>query len=242
LVATYRDDFHKYRKRVPVDRLTRVFDAVPRELGRKFVYRRVCREERSGAVRQALDLLCGARVCTYVRASHGTGIPLGAGLREGVFKVIFMDVGLACASLGLSPAGVQSFDEVTLANNGALLEQAVGQALRGSLPRFMEPELFYWSRDERGSEAEIDYLVQCGTQVVPIEVKSGKTGTLKSLHLFMALRDLPLAVRFNTDEPSITPVAVRTTSGGPAQYTLLSVPFYMCGQFRRLVEQARASR
>ncbi len=64
LVATYRDDFHKYRNRVPTERLVRVFDAVPRLLGQKFVCSRVSREERSGQIKQALDLLCKARAST----------------------------------------------------------------------------------------------------------------------------------------------------------------------------------
>lgn len=241
LITTLRDDFHKYRRRVPTERLVQVFDSVPRSLGRKFVYSRVNREERAAAIRQALDMLCKARVCTLVQGSHGRGIPLGSEIRERVFKVIFMDAGLACAALGLSLAGVQSLDEIAVVNNGALLEQAIGQTLRASFPRFMDPELFYWSREAAGTEAEVDYLAQCGAQVVPIEVKCGKTGTLKSLHMFMATRGLPLAIRFNADKPSITPVKLRTTTGMPAEYTLLSIPLYLAGHFRRLVEAARQS-
>ena len=67
----------------------------------------------------------------------------------------------------------------------------------------------------------------------------GRTGSLKSLHLFMALRGLPLAVRFNADAHSVTQVHVQTTSGRPARYTLLSLPFYLCDQVRRLVDEAR---
>jgi predicted AAA+ superfamily ATPase len=237
LLAAYRDDFHKYKGRIPVERLSKVFDAVPRELGRKFVYSRVSREESTASLKHALDLLVRARVCTCIKASHGTGIPLGGDLCQTMRKVIHMDVGLVTASLGLSPAAVQSVNQIAMVNNGAIFEQSIGQALRCSLPRFMEPELFYWIREKRGSEAEVDYLVQCGTRIVPIEVKAGKTGALKSLHLFMSLRGLPLAVRFNCDLPSITPVDVRTTSGQPARYTLLSLPFYLSGQLRRLVDE-----
>lgn len=238
LVATYRDDFHKYAKRVPVDRLARVFDAVPRLLGQKFVYSRVSRDERAAQVRDALDLLCKARVCTRVQATHGTGLPLGAEVRERFFKVIFVDTGLVSAALGLSFATVQSLDEIALVNSGAVLEQAVGQALRGLEPRFMEPALFYWAREERGKEAELDYLIQHGPAIVPVEVKSGKTGTLKSLHFFMGQRKLPLAVRLNADLPSITPVDVQTTTGLPAKYTLLSLPFYLTSQVHRLIDAA----
>jgi uncharacterized protein len=66
-----------------------------------------------------------------------------------------------------------------------------------------------------------------GTHVVPVEVKAGSTGSLKSLHLFVALRGVPLAVRFNADIPSIVDVSVRTTTGQPVQYRLLSLPAYL---------------
>ncbi len=237
LLATFRDDFHKYRERVPAERLVRVLDAVPRLLGRKFVFSQVSEEERSAPVKQALDLLCKARVTTRVEASHCTGVPLAAEVRERVFKFIFLDVGLVSASLGLSLEGVQDLGRVALVNRGALLEQAIGQALRGSLPRFMEPRLHYWTRERKGGAAEIDYVVQSGANVVPVEVKAGKTGTLKSLHVFMAARNLPAAVRFHADRPSIVSVEVRTTSGAPVSYVLLSLPFYLCGQLRRLLEE-----
>ena len=49
-------------------------------------------------------------------------------------------------------AAVRSLDEIALVNGGAVLEQAVGQALRGLEPRFMEPALFYWAREQKGTE------------------------------------------------------------------------------------------
>jgi len=75
-----------------------------------------------------------------------------------------------------------------MANEGALAEQAVGQALRVVEPPFHAPSLYYLARDTPGAEAEVDYLVQQGTRIVPIEVKAGATGTLRSLHALMATR------------------------------------------------------
>ena len=241
LLSTFRDDFRKYSGRVPPERLTRVFDAVPRFLGRKFVYSRVAGDDRSRQIRAALDLLTQARVATRVACTDGTGVPLGAEVRDRVFKVIFLDTGLASASLGLSWEDVDSLDQLALVNRGGIAEQAVGQALRGDGPRYRETALHYWASERSGRAAEVDYLVQHGTSVVPVEVKAGKAGTLKSLHLFMALRGLPLAVRFNTDPPSLTPVEVNTTTGQTASYRLLSLPLYLAGQFQRLVAAAKVA-
>lgn len=237
LLGTFRDDFSKYSRRVPVDRIGRVMESIPRMLGQTFKYARVADGERSTAIREALDLLCRARLATRVQASTGMGIPLGGDLRERVFKVIFLDSGLMCAALGLTLQRASDLKDLVLVNEGGLAEQAVGQALRAILPHFSERALYYWSTDRKGAVAEVDYLIQHGPAVVPVEVKAGTTGTLKSLHHFMAARKLSLAVRVNADLPSVTAVAVKTTEGVPARYRLLSIPFYMAGQLYRLLDR-----
>ena len=72
-----------------------------------------------------------------------------------------------------------------------------------------------------------DIIIQHGSQVIPIEVKAGSAGAMKSLHAFMSSRQLPQAVRFDTNPPSIQDLDVRTTTGEVAQYRLLSLPLYM---------------
>ncbi|MBI4703602.1 MAG: DUF4143 domain-containing protein [Deltaproteobacteria bacterium] len=192
-------------------------------------------ERRAAPLRQALDLLAKARLCHVVRASACTGVPLGAEVRQGVVKAILLDVGLVSAALGLSPQAILAPPDMILANEGALAEQAVGQALRAAEPSFKEPALVYWTSEQRGSQAEIDYVIEHGARVVPVEVKAGTTGRLKSLHLFMALRRLPLAVRFNADMPSVVEVNAKTTTGHPARYQLLSLPLYVASEIHRWI-------
>lgn len=100
----------------------------------------------------------------------------------------------------------------------------------------MEPALYCWHREEQGSNAEIDYVIQHGNRVIPIEVKAGSTGGLKSLHLFMGLKQFPLAVRINSDLPSKTNINVKDGVGSTVQYVLVSVPFYLVGQVHRLLD------
>lgn len=99
----------------------------------------------------------------------------------------------------------------------------------------MEPTLFYWLRDEMGYNAEIDYVIQHGNNVVPVEVKAGSTGSLKSLHVFMELKNFQNAVRVNADFPSKTNVSVKSRTGKEVHYSLLSIPFYLIGQMGRLL-------
>jgi Holliday junction resolvase-like predicted endonuclease len=67
---------------------------------------------------------------------------------------------------------------------------------------YSEPELFYWNRAKSGSTSELDYLFQIGGVILSVEVKSGTTGSLKSLHVFVSEKKSPLAFRFNQDRPS----------------------------------------
>lgn len=237
LLGTYRDDFSKYSRRLPVERIGRVMESIPRMLGQTFKYSRVAAGERTAAIRESLDLLCRARLATRVQASTGMGIPLGGDIRERVFKVIFLDSGLACAALGLTLQRASDLAGLILVNAGGLAEQSVGQLLRAALPHFAERDLYFWRSDRKGAVSEVDYLVQHGARIVPVEVKSGTTGTLKSLHHFMAIRDLPLAVRVNADRPSITEVDIKTTEGAAVKYRLLSLPFYLAGQLHRLLDR-----
>jgi hypothetical protein len=123
---------------------------------------------------------------------------------------------------------------------GSAERSPVGQLLRLGFAANEEPRLFWWQREKRGSEAELDYVHALGARVVPIEVKAGKTGTLRSLHSFMAERDLDLALRVNS-APSVLHDVAQETPLGPANYRLLSLPAYLVEQAPRLLREAAES-
>ncbi len=241
LLATFRDDFSKYSGRIKIQNLDEVMMAVPRMLGQKFIYSRISPNIPSHTIKQALDLLNKARICHCVVSCAANGVPLAAEIREKYFKEKFLDTGLASAALGLTLNLVNAAHEITLINNGALAEQVVGQLLRTINPFYIEPALYYWQREEKGSNAEVDYVIQHNNQVIPIEVKAGSTGSLKSLHLFMSLKALSLAVRINSDLPSTTQVKVKDHAGKPVDYNLLSLPFYLLSQLHRLIDEIQGN-
>jgi predicted AAA+ superfamily ATPase len=234
LITTYRDDFAKYSGRIDKERLDEVLLAIPKLLGEKFIYSKVNPDVRSAQIKQAFDLLCKARVCHRVTSTHANGIPIGAELDKKFFKAIFLDVGLCSAALGLTFDQVTSIDEIILINSGAVAEQVAGQLLRTINPPYIEPGLYYWLREGKSS-AEIDYIIQHSGRLLPIEVKAGSTGSLKSLHLFMDLKKLSIALRINSDLPSQTEVQVKDQDGNEVNYKLLSIPFYLQGQIPRLM-------
>jgi len=230
LLTTYRDDFFKYKGRIDVHKLDTILKAVPLQLGEKFVYSKADSSIQSAVGKQILSLFNKARLCHGVQSSSGNGVPLGAEVKEKAFKEIFLDVGLAGRSLG------NGFSMPQTTTEGGISEQVAGQMLRTLFPPYEEPSLYYWQREEKPSNAEIDYLIEHGKQVIPVEVKSGSTGSLKSLHLFMDLKKSTIAVRINNDFPSITAVSVKGRDGQNLSYTLLSIPFYLTGQIHRLLD------
>lgn len=235
ILHTYREDFGKYSNRIPAHLLNEVLTRVPYCLGEKFVYSSVNPTVRTTVIKEALELLCQARVCHRIHASSSNGVPLGAELLSSYMKVLLVDVGLSSADLGLSLHEVASIQELDLINKGGIAEQVVGQLLRTIFPPYQEPLLYYWIHPDKNSSAEIDYVIQHGNRVIPIEVKAGATGTLKSLHRFMHLKSLPLAVRINSAGPSLSEMNLKDTQGNPVRYQLRSLPFYLIGELHRLL-------
>jgi hypothetical protein len=235
LLATYRQDFSKYSGQINIQRLDEVMMAVPLYLGKKFVYSKVNPSVQTPSIKQALNLLFKARVCHRVAGSAANGLPLAAEIQAKYLKVIFLDVGLYSAMLELSLDQLISTEEIELVNSGGIAEQIVGQELRTINQFFSEPTLYYWHREEKGSNAEVDYLIQHRNQVIPIEVKAGSTGKLKSLHLFMSLKKLSMAVRINSAMPSKTDIDIKDTQGNQVQYTLFSIPFYLISRLHQLL-------
>jgi predicted AAA+ superfamily ATPase len=234
VLATYRNDFNKYGRRVKQQRVEKLFARVPSMVGCKFMYSHVDREERSRDLGEALRLLQLARVVHRVLHAHANGIPLGAEVDDRTFKVVFMDVGLLCGSCGLRMTDLVQGDEFLLVNRGAVCEQFVGQHLLYAAPFYVEPELFCWMRQTRGSNAEVDFVIAIANHVVPIEVKAGKTGTLKSMHVFLREKSRKFGLRFNMDRPSLLEAKTSVATGPQTQFQLLSLPLYMVGQTTRL--------
>ena len=123
-----------------------------------------------------------------------------------------------------------------LSNRGGLAEQFVGQQLRAAQTPARDPRLFYWQRTG-GRQGEIDYILQHGADIVPVEVKSGAAGSMKSLHQFMAEKSLKMAVRLDANPPSVKEMSVKTTQGRLVKYRLLSLPLYLAGNINVLLER-----
>ena len=237
LLATYRDDFHKYGGEINAGLLAKIMLSVSEQLGNKFIYSRVDPAKKNVRIKNALTRLSQAKVCTKVLHTAGNGLPLGAESNEKFFKVLMVDIGLISVQLGLSSTKHSEAKKIIFSNKGGLAEQFIGQQLRAAQTPLTDPQLFYWQRTG-GRLGEIDYIVQHGNRVVPVEIKSGASGSMKSLHQFMAEKDLNFAVRCNTNLPLVENIRVKTTLGKPVSYRLLSIPVYMTERLGELIEEA----
>ena len=235
ILTTYLDDFAKYSKRVSHTLLETVFKTLPLLPGNVVKYSRISREFRPDMIGRALHLLALARVCHRIFHSTCNGIPLAATENKKKQKITFLDVGLLTSACGLSMLSIENASDVLVINNGSVTEQFVGQHLLYRLPPYREPELHFWSREKPSSNAEIDYVIAVGTDIIGIEVKSGSTGSLKSLNQFMNEKKQALAVRLNLSPPSLCQSIGRMPAGDPYDFNLLSLPCYMVEQVERLV-------
>ena len=236
LLATYRDDFHKYGGEIDARLLHRILLSVARQLGNKFVYTRVDPDVKIPLVKNSLMLLSQAKVCSKVTHTSGNGLPLGAESNDKFFKALMVDIGLISAYLELSSVKHTDLDSMLLSNRGGLTEQFVGQQLRAAQTPAMDPQLFYWQRTG-GRQGEIDYILQHGNHIVPVEVKYGAAGSMKSLHQFMAEKKLEMAVRLDANPPSVNEMSVKTTQGQSVKYRLLSLPLYLAGNVTTLLDR-----
>jgi predicted AAA+ superfamily ATPase len=223
LLQAYRSDFGKYAKSSEFKYLQKVFDEAPRLVGNRIKYSNVDPQSKSRDIKQALNLLKLAGILYPVYATAASGLPLGAQADEMKFKLTFLDVGLMQNACGLQA-------ELTLTNNffqinaGALMEQLIGQELRAYFDSYLKRALFFWARDKKNSSAEVDYVVAIDSFVLPVEVKAGKTGTLKSLKLFIEEKKSPFGVRFSQEKLSL-------------HDKVLTLPLYMAEQMKRLVRE-----
>lgn len=235
ILQTFADDFTRYRKRINAGRLRKVFSSMPSLIGRKLKYVNIDRNEKARDLADCVNLLEMARIMHKVRHSSGNGLPLAAEADDHDFKPLFLDCGLVCSALGLQLTELQLAEDLALVNDGALCEQFIGQHLLYQQPSYIKPDLFYWNREKRGSAAEVDYLFPYEGQVLPIEIKAGKTGTLRSLHVFLREKRSHSALRFNSDLPSKFEIGANAAADATMVTNLISLPLYLVEQWPRLI-------
>jgi len=181
IIESYIDDFSKYKPHVAPVCLKAVLLNCARSVGEQLIYTKLDYGHSGQTNRKAFDLLNKAGVLKKIPSCNPSGLPLGATANQKKFKASILDIGLM-QRLCQTPVDheLQQKDLLSMFR-GKLAEQFVAQELLAH----HGPDLFYWSRDARGSSAEVDYLLTFNGNIFPIEVKSGAAGSLKSLHMLL---------------------------------------------------------
>lgn len=204
IANTYRQDFEKYARKAQVKYLEQLFRQAPHLIGREFSYREIHGEYRKRELSPALELLERANIVHVIRYSSGQGIPIGAETDFESFKLIYLDIGLCQAILGSDISIWFLHPLVGFENRGEIAEGFIGQELICYASPESKAEIHFWKRKEKNSSAEVDYLIQRGETILPIEVKSGHGSTLRSLRLFLDSHPKsPTAIRFSSLNYSI---------------------------------------
>lgn len=223
ILNTYRDDFGKYAKDFQLKYMHTLFDKTPGLIGETFQYSKVDPHTDPRQLRIAIEKLSYAGLIYSVHAVSATGLPLLMTQNEKKFKLYFLDIGLIHRAMRLDLEQLLH-EDLMLLNRGSLAEQFVAEELLAYSDRHETRQLFYWMREKVGSSAEVDFIIQEQAMIIPVEVKAGTTGRLRSLHIFMEEKKSPVAIRISQHPLDF-------------QDGILSVPLYLIKQIPRLLNE-----
>ena len=226
ILTSLEYDFAKYGTKSEQQHLLTVLKEIPKTIGRKIKYINISKTIRPEAQRNAMYKLEMSRIIKLIKHSNAIQSPLEHGTKDN-FKPLFIDIGLLNHLLKIR---LIDTDKMMIMHEGALAEQFVGQELLTIPPHFIEKNLFYWLREKKNSNAELDYLWEHENKIVPIEVKSGKAGTLKSLFVYASEKNKNQAIRLNINTPNVEDIETQIrlkAKNQTVKLQLLSLPLYL---------------
>lgn len=180
LLYLYKQDYKKYTPIVNAECLQDIMDQVALKIGSQIMYTKLSDRYPIAKIKQGVEVLCTAQLLYKVSNVSATALPLVTQGKQ--FKLIYLDIGLLVrmSKIDLKEALIRK--NLYVSYQGMLAEQFVGQQL---LSRHHD-NLHYWSRIAPNSSAELDYIIIENGEIIPIEVKSGAKGALRSLHVFLS--------------------------------------------------------
>lgn len=223
LLNTYRNDFGKYAASNQHELMELLFNQAPQMVAQIFKYVKISPDIPARDIRAALHKLYKTDLLHPIY-STAPQLPLKSHINEKKFKLLYLDTGLLHRVLNIPIKQLWKHD-IDLINQGQLTEQFVGQELLAYTAMEEEPELFFWHREQKNSQAEVDYLHPFYNKILPIEVKSSHIGRLRSLNMFLEERGTPLGIRISTQPLQLN-------------HKILSVPFYAIACLNRFLEDA----
>ena len=218
ICETYRLDFNKYKPKTDINCLKAVFSTIAANVGQQIKYTGLAIDFTIPTIKKAYESLLLARLAKKVKSVSNIGIPLNIYASDKKFKNIFLDIGLMNRVMGIDYNKALSHQNLLAIYRGQLAEQFVGQEFATATNN----QLYYWSRDAKNSNAEIDYLMFYEGLIYPVEVKDGPSGKLRSLHLYC-----------DAYHPSWSVVFHAGQTGVLENKKIIFLPLYFAGAFAK---------
>jgi len=227
LLASFLDDIPKYARNATLKRVIRhCFEAAPFEAGERIKFAGFGKSKfRSREAGEALRTLEQTMLIHLLYPSTSTEIPLVPDQKKSP-KLFFLDIGLVNFSAGLQGHYFEHSDLHSF-YRGRIAEMIVEQELIAADMQAPSKPVF-WVREKRQAPAEVDFVIQHDQYAVPVEVKAGSTGTLRSLHQYINRCPHPYAVRMYAGPLEIH--RLKTQEGKP--YVLMNLPYFLASQLK----------
>jgi predicted AAA+ superfamily ATPase len=225
LITSYLDDVEKYAKNdTQILHLRHVIRSSFSEAGKRIKFAGFGNSSyRSREMGECLRTLEKVLLLHLVYPNTSTTHPFLPDLKKSP-RLQILDTGMLNHFVGIQKEILGS-DDLSKIYQGTMIEHLTGQELLANQYNALS-ELFFWVKEKKESTAEVDFLISFEGKIIPIETKSGKTGTLKSLHLFMEAAPHNMAIRFYAGDINITEVKTPQNK----TFFLLSLPYYLVSQ------------
>jgi predicted AAA+ superfamily ATPase len=224
LLQSYLDDVEKYARNNTLARVMRhAIESSFYEAGSRIRFEGFGRSlYKSREMSEALKTLGKAMIVYLMYPSVETKLPIVVDYKKSP-RLHLIDTGLINYFVGLQKElfGTQNLNNIY---EGKIAEHVVGQELLAGSKTFIE-KIHFWVREKKQSNAQIDYIIPFESYVIPIEVKAGKAGRLRSMHEFIDRAPHNYAVRVYSDKLEVN--NLETIKG--KKFFLLNLPFYLIG-------------
>lgn len=222
IIESYKADIEKYSKNATQKAILRhIMDTAPFEIDNRVKFNNFGNSSfKSREVKKAFNELEKAKILELIYPTTNVSVPAVPNFDKSP-RLQFLDVGLVNFQLGLHKE-LLTLHDLNNSSRGKLVQQILIQEIK-SKTYLPTQKLHFWVRDENGTSSEVDLVFPYKNLLIPIEVKSGATGKLRSLHEFMDRCDHTFAVRFYAGKISID--TLKTRKG--KDYQLLNLPYFL---------------
>lgn len=227
LIASYMDDVEKYAKNdAQVLHLRHIIRASFAEAGKRIHFAGFGNSAyRSREMGECFRILEKVLLLKLLYPNTSATLPFQPDLKKSP-RLQILDTGMLNHFAGIQKDILGTHDLSSI-YKGTVIEHLTGQELLANQYNVLS-ELFFWVKEKKTSTAEVDFVIPYEGKVIPIEVKSGNTGTLKSMHQFMEVAPHNMAIRFYAGPVSISEV----TTPENKHFYLLNLPYYLVSQIK----------